>query len=188
MNSHYDPTTNRIVVTEPADPLMAVAVVGFAVLCVVVWIAVWSMGPIRDAWAAITGWVILVGFAVYLVWVAMRDLTKVVATFDGTARTLTVTRSGLLRRTEQSFPYKDIVRVATGLELPGTMVKDGFELAYRLFLITFRKYHRFQIVLTGGRAVELRANSHAESGEAVRQAHLAMSNASSTSSSGSSAP
>src|SRR5262245_30319722 len=110
MNSYYDPTINRTVVTEPADPLMAFAVVGFAALCVVVWIAVWTMRPIRDAWAAITGWVVLIGFVVYLVWVAMRDLTKIVATFDGAARTLTVTRSGPLRRTEQSFPYKDMVR------------------------------------------------------------------------------
>ena len=180
MDSHYEQGTERTVVTEPADPLMAFAVVGFAMLCVVVWIAVWTMGPIRDAWAAITGWVVLVGFVVYLVWVAMRDLTRIVATFDGKVRTLTVTRSGPLRRTEQSFPCKDIVRVATSLELPGTMVKDGFEVAYRLFLITFRKYHRFQIVLTGGRAIELRANSHAESEEAVRQAQLAMSNSSST--------
>jgi hypothetical protein len=174
MDSHYDQGTERTVVTEPADPLMAVADVGFAVLCVVVWIVV----PIRDAWVAVTGSVCLAAFVVYLVWVAMRDLTKIVVTFDGKARTLTVTRSGLLRRTEQSFPYKDIVRVATSVDVPGTMVKDGFELAYRLFFITFRKYHRFQVVLTGGRDIELRANREAESGEAVRQV-LAMSGSSS---------
>ena len=186
MDSHYEQGTERTVVTEPADPLMAVAGIGFAVLCVVVWIAVWTIAPMRDAWAATTGWVVLIGFVLYLVWVAMRDLTKIVATFDGKTRTLTVTRSGPLRRTEQSFPYKDIVTVATSVDVPGTMVKDGFELAWRLFFITFRKYHRFQVVLTGGRDIELRANRHTESDEAVQQI-LAMSG-SSSSWSGSSAP
>jgi hypothetical protein len=178
MDTHYDSSAQRTVVTEPADPLMAVAVVGLAVLCIVVWTVVWIIAPIRDTWAVVTGWVVLIVYAVFLWCVAMRDLTKVVATFDGKARTLTVTRTGPWRRTEQSFPYKDVVGVATRVKAGHGMINDGFELVIALLVITFRKYHRFDITLTGSRALHLRANSAAESDEAVKQVHLAMSGAS----------
>jgi hypothetical protein len=171
MDTYYDRTTHRTFVTEPAHPVVAWVIVALAVCSVALPIVI----PPRDTpTALVVGGVCLAAFAAFLLWMAARAFTEVVATFDGKARSLTVTRTRPWQRTEQTFPYEDIIGVAARENL----ALNSIDHISWVFLVSFRKDYKLEIMLTGGRDIRLRADGETESDEAVKQIHQAMSNSS----------
>jgi hypothetical protein len=159
MDTFYDRKADRLFVTEPAHPVIASAILAFAVVWAVLCGALPSMETER-VWLLLFE-AVCVAMTVFLLWAALKTFTEVVVTFDGPGRTLSIVRTRPWRRTEENFGFADIVAVDTRRRLVPDAIGN---------FIWFAVKYSLEITLAGDRRISLSANGETESDDTVRQA------------------
>jgi hypothetical protein len=143
---------DTIVVTQPAPALAGVIIVMFAIASfAAAYALMWTFPGVVLALLLAGGGIFIIGFGAL-------SITDTVATFDATAQTMTIDRSGLCRHTCDRFGFADILQIAT---------REHTHVNPRNYSLRFT--YKLEITLAGERSVTICANGREECDDAVRR-------------------